>query len=134
MQIILSDHNCEGQAQAIFDMLRYRGGWLELVPMELAWFRDVQLAATSDDEIVWRFCQEHRYLLLTGNRRTDDGETSLELIMQRLNSPTSLPIVTIGNLKRVNVDLSYCERCAERLAEIVYDLERYLGSGRLYLP
>lgn len=51
--------------------------------MELAWFRDVQLAATSDDEIVWRFCQEHRYLLLTGNRRTDDGETSLELIMQR---------------------------------------------------
>ncbi len=134
MQVVLSDHNCEGQAKAIFDLLTYRRVWLELVPMELVWFRDVHLAATADDEIVWRFCQEHQYILLTGNRRTDDGEKSLEAIMQRLNRSTSLPILTIGNLKRVNVDLSYRERCAERLAEIVYDLERYRGSGRLYLP
>ncbi len=134
MQVVLSDHNCEGQAQAIFDLLAYRGIWLELVPMELAWFRDIYLAATADDEVVWRFCQEHQYILLTGNRRTDDGEKSLELIMQRFNTPQSLPILTIGNLKRVNADLSYRERCAERLAEIVYDLDRYLGSGRLYLP
>lgn len=115
MQVILSDHNCEGQAQAIFDIFSYRSVWLE-------------------DEKVWNFCQERRYLLLTGNRRTDDGKKSLELIMQHLNTPTSLPILTIGNLKRVNADLSYRERCAERLAEIVYDLNRYLGSGRLYIP
>jgi len=80
MQVVLSDHNCEGQAKAIFDLLTYRRVWLELVPMELVWFRDVHLAATADDEIVWRFCQEHQYILLTGNRRTDDGEKSLEAI------------------------------------------------------
>jgi|GEM_PF-6875578 len=27
MQIILSDHNCEGQAQAIFDILQRYGDW-----------------------------------------------------------------------------------------------------------
>lgn len=132
--MILSDHNCEGQAQAIFDVLTYRGVWLELVPMELVWFRDVRLPATADDEIVWRFCQEQHYLLMTGNRRTDDREKSLEYIIRRWNTAQSLPILTIGNLKRVATDLAYRERCAERLAEIVADLDRYMGGGRVYLP
>ena len=44
MQIILSDHNCEGQAKAIFDILRYDDTWLDLVPMELRWFCDIKLA------------------------------------------------------------------------------------------
>ena len=39
MQVILSDHNCEGQASAIFDILLYDGTWLELVPMQLKWFQ-----------------------------------------------------------------------------------------------
>lgn len=134
MQVILSDHNCEGQAQAIFDVLTYRGTWLELAPMELSWFRDVHLPATADDEDVWHFCQKHGYILLTGNRRTDDREKSLEFVIQRLVKSDSLPVLTIGNLKRINADLGYRERCAERLAEIVFSLERYLGSGRLYLP
>ncbi len=134
MQVILSDHNCEGQAQAIFDVLTYRGDWLELAPMELSWFRDVRLPATADDEVVWRFCQQQRYILLTGNRRTDDREKALEFIIRRFGTPDSLPVLTIGNLKRVTADLGYRERCAERLAEIIADLDRYLGSGRLYLP
>ena len=102
--------------------------------MELVWFRDVRLAATTDDEAVWRFCQEHRYILLTGNRRTDDREKSLEFVIRRLGTSRSLPVLTIGNLKRVTADLGYRERCAERLAQIVADLDRYLGNGRLYLP
>ena len=134
MQVLLSDHNCEGQARAIFDVLSYRGVWLELAPMELSWFRDVGLSATANDEVVWRFCQEHRYLLLTGNRRTDDLEKSLESVIRRLSMPDSLPVLTIGNLKRVTADLGYRERCAERLTEIVFGLDRYWGSGRLYLP
>ncbi|MEM7132869.1 MAG: hypothetical protein AAF702_41585 [Chloroflexota bacterium] len=43
MQIILSDHNCEGQAEAIFNTLHYDGIWLDLVPMELRWFTDIEL-------------------------------------------------------------------------------------------
>lgn len=36
MQIILSDHNCEGHAEALFDVLKYRG-WLDMIPMKLVY-------------------------------------------------------------------------------------------------
>ncbi|MFN8493773.1 MAG: hypothetical protein U0350_39590 [Caldilineaceae bacterium] len=133
MPIILSDHNCEGQAQAIFNVLVYQG-WLELAPVELRWFRDVDLPIKASDETVWRFCQENRYILLTGNRRTDDGAKSLEFTVRRLVTPSSLPVLTIGNLRRVQADARYREQCADRLMNILLDLERYLGVMRLYLP
>ena len=88
----------------------------------------------TNDETVWRFCQEKGYLLLTGNRSAKDGSISLELTVRRLVTKTSLPVLTIGDLERVLDDRQYCERCAERLAEIVLDLEeRHLGVTRLYL-
>lgn len=133
MQIILSDHNCEGHAEALFDVLRYRG-WLDMIPMKLLWFRDVGLSDRASDETVWRFCQEHDYLLLTGNRTTTDKDHSLELIIRRLITPESLPVVTIGNLKRLLAVPEYCERCAVRLAEIVLEIETVRGVTRLFIP
>lgn len=134
MQVILSDHNCEGQAESLFNVLRYDGSWLELVPMDLLWFHQVGLSENAKDEIVWRLCQERGYLLLTGNRTADDGKNSLEMSVRRLISSNSLPVLTISNLRRVNTDPWYCKACAERLAEIVDELDRYRGITRLYLP
>lgn len=134
MQIILSDHNCEGQAQTIFEFLRYQGEWLQLVAMDLKLFRDVGLRNTADDRIVWRFCQEQGYILLTGNRSTKDGEKSLEHQIRHLATPDCLPVLTIGNLKRVQADQIYCRRCAERLVDIVADLHRFRGTLRLFVP
>lgn len=133
MQIILSDHNCEGHSKAIFVALK-REGWLDLIPMELKWFEHVGLSPKADDETVWRFCQEHGYLLLTGNRSTKDGNVSLELTIRRLITPESLPVLTIGNLKRVLRRPEYCQQCADKLAEIVLVLEKHRGMTRLYLP
>lgn len=134
MQIILSDHNCEGHAEAIFNVLRYDELWLELVPMELIWFQHVDLSDRANDETVWRLCQEKGYLLLTGNRTADDGNRSLEMSIRRLVTPDSLPVLTIGNLQRVLTDPTYCRACAEQLAEIVDELHKYRGVTRLYLP
>lgn len=134
MQVILSDHNCEGQAEAIFNVLRYDATWLGLVPMKLCWFHEIGLSIKAKDEAVWRLCQEQHYLLLTGNRTTKDGERSLEIAVQRLVMPDSLPVLTIGNLKRVTSDPRYCQACAERLVEIVDELHKYRGIPRLYLP
>ncbi len=132
MQIVLSDHNCEGQAAAIFHALR-RLGYLPLVPLELRLFPDVGLPYDANDARVWRLCQ-HGYLLLTGNRRTVAGEQALETVLRQYSDEESLPVVTIGNLERVLVDSTYCQRCAEGLAEIVLDLARYRGVSRLYIP
>lgn len=133
MQIILSDHNCEGQAQAIFRVLDL-GGYLKLIPMELRLFVDVGLSASAEDVVVWQYCQDTGVVLLTGNRKTSDGERSLESTIRRLNTSRSLPILTISNLRRVLLDATYCQACALRLAEIVLNIEIYYGARRLYLP
>lgn len=134
MQIILSDYNCEGQALAIFNRLYYDQVWLELVPMRLLRFRQISLSRKAPDERVWRTCQEEGFILLTGNRSGADGDVSLEHIIRTLVTPDSLPVLTIGNLKRVSVDPDYCRACGERMAEIVDDIENFRGTTRLFIP
>lgn len=131
-QVILSDENCVGHARAIFYAFK-RLGYQELLELELKTFDSVGLVEGTADEIVWQFCQDNRYLLLTGNRTTKDGHQSLEMVIRHLITSNSLPVLTIGDLERTLIDMNYCERCAERLAVIVLDLDDYLGITRLYL-
>ena len=63
MQIVLSDHNCEGQAPAIFRALDM-GGYLKLITMELRLFVDVGLSASAEDAAVWQHCQDNGFVLL----------------------------------------------------------------------
>ena len=37
--------------------------------------------------------------------------------------PDILPVITIANLRRVQADRSYCEICAEELADVLFELE-----------
>ena len=134
MQIVLSDHNCEGQAKAIYDVLRYDGTWLELSPIKLFLFDDVDLPISADDEQVWQLCQDRQYLLLTGNRTNKDQEKSLESTIRRFFTVNSLPVITIGNLKRVIPNPTYRTQCAERLAEIIYNLDNFRGTMRIFIP
>lgn len=130
---ILSDENCEGQAEAIFRILT-RLGYVELLSLELKTLAQVGLRKGIDDETIWRYCQAHACFLLTGNRTSKDGVKSLEYTIQHLVTPTSIPVLTISNLKRIPRDYAYLERCATGLAEIIIDLdERYRGVTRLYL-
>jgi hypothetical protein len=54
--------------------------------------------------------------------------------MREENTPTSLPVVTIGNADRVLNDSSYRERCVDRLVEIVIYLGNYMGARRVFIP
>jgi hypothetical protein len=58
---------------------------------------------------------------------------SLEQTILDENTPTSLPVVTIGSLERMK-ERAYRERCAEKLVDIVLNVEDYLGVGRIYIP
>lgn len=133
MQTVLSDYNCEGQARAIFRALD-AGGYIKLIPLELRFFVDVGLSTDAEDAIVWQHCQDYGLILLTGNRKTSDGERSLESTIRRLSTSNNLPVLTISNLRRVLIDPVYCRACALRLAEVMLDLEIYRGVQRLYLP
>lgn len=72
-------------------------------------------------------------VLLTANRSMKEKD-SLEQVMREENTPTSLPVITIGNAERLLNDSEYRERCVERLIEIVLDIDDYRGSRRIFIP
>lgn len=86
----------------------------------------------SSDRIVWRYAQENQMMILTANRNMK-GEDSLEQVIREENTENSFPVLTIGSLDRLS-EADYRERCVERLIEIVVEIERYKGAGRLFIP
>ena len=128
---ILVDHNIEGQASLMWQTLLAEG-WHELIPTQMMMFEQIKIPYDSSDRVIWRFAQAEQMILLTANRNTDD-EDSLERTIQEENTPTSLPVLTIGNADRIS-ERNYRDRCLNRLIEILLDLEKSLGAGRLYIP
>jgi predicted nuclease of predicted toxin-antitoxin system len=128
---ILVDHNIEGQALTLWGTL-VAEGWLELFSVELVSFANVGLPVDSDDREVWRFAQANRMILLTNNRNMK-GDDSLGQILREENTLTSLPVITIGSPKRLSAK-EYRSQCVSRLAEILLDLDNYLGTARIFIP
>ena len=131
MTTILVDHNMEGYAALLRGTLAAEG-WLELVPLRFVTLADLGLPMTSTDRVVWRRAQAEQMLLLTNNRNMDD-EHSLVRTLREESTPVSLPVITVGSLDRL-MQQDYRRQCAERLAEIVLDLHRYLGTSRIFIP
>src|SRR5690349_20751171 len=127
MMAVLVDHNMEGQADLLFSMLQSRE-WATLLNIAFVWFTDIGLPKTATDREVWWRAQDQRMILLTANRRMI-GPDSLEQTIREENIATSLPVLTVGVLDRLE-EREYREACADRIAEIVVDLDRYLGVGR----
>ena len=131
MITVLVDHNMEGQAILLWGALAAQG-WLDLVPLRLMTFGEVGLPFDSDDRTVWRLVQAQRMLLLTDNRSMK-GPDSLEQTIREERTSTTLPVITIASLDRLD-EHAYRERCATRLVEIALDLEAYAGVTRLFIP
>lgn len=71
-------------------------------------------------------------LLLTANRNKK-GPDSLEQVIEEESSLTSLPVLTVGSPNRID-ERVYRERCVERLVEIIIDIDKFLGTNRLFIP
>lgn len=131
MITVLVDHNIEGQADLLKSALASEG-WIELTVLRIVTFAELSLPFETSDQKVWEFAQKQRMVLLTANRNKE-GEESLEHAIVEQNQPTSYPVVTIANADRM-VERDYRNRCATKLAEICLEIERYLGTGRVYIP
>ena len=107
-------------------------GWDQLIQFQLRRLRDYGLPHNLPDQEVWRFVQTHRLLLVTNNRNSED-DTSLQATMQRENTLTCWPIVTVSD-KDALVQADYRQRVAYGLAEIILYLDNYLGAGRIFVP
>lgn len=128
---LLADHNLEGHAAWFLGSIA-REGWLTVLPIRLMTFTEVGLRPESSDRLVWRTAQERGMVLLTGNRNMK-GNDSLEQTIREEGTPASLPVITVGSVERLE-ERAYRERCAMRLVEIAFDLDTFLGAGRLYIP
>jgi predicted nuclease of predicted toxin-antitoxin system len=128
----LVDHNLRGHSVVLAGSLA-ASGWLELISIRFILFEEVGLAVTSDDRVVWRCAQRNQMILITANRSMK-GKDSLEQVMREENTPTSLPVVTIGNIDRLMTEPDYRERCVDRLVDIVIDIEDYQGARRIFIP
>jgi predicted nuclease of predicted toxin-antitoxin system len=127
----LVDYNLDGYALVFLGLLT-KLGWLEFISIRFVTFREVGLLIESSDRLVWRYAQENQMMILTANRNMK-GEDSLEQVMREENTENSFPVLTIGNLERLD-ETDYRERCVERLIEIVLDIDNYKGAGRLFIP
>ena len=127
---ILLDHDCEGYAVFLVTGLQ-ETGWQSLLAIEFIQLRDLGLPNDANDREIWRRCQKDRLLLITHNRSQDDA-TSLQATIQKENTSRSLPVLTIPRIERL-VLADYRQRVAHRLAEVLIDLENYLGTGRIFL-
>jgi hypothetical protein len=81
---------------------------------------------------LWRFCQSQGCVLLTSNRNRR-GADSLQATIEREGRPESLPVLTLADSARAMTDRIYAERAAIRLMEVFLDLDRFKGTGRLFL-
>ena len=128
---MLVDQDIEGQVLILWGALAAEG-WLELCPLELVTFVQAGLPVDSNDRTVWRFAQAHNMILLTHNRNMNDAD-SLEQTIREENTPTSLPVITLGRVDRLR-ERAYRERCVVRLIEIGLEMEQYVGTGRIFIP
>ncbi|OUL18111.1 DUF5615 family PIN-like protein [Nostoc sp. 106C] len=127
----LVDYNLDGYALIFLGILA-KAGWLDLINVRFVTFRDAGLSMDSSDSIVWHYAQANQMMILTANRNMK-GEESLEQVMREENTTDSFPVVTIGDLKRLD-EFEYRELCVERLIEIILDIDNYMGVGRLFIP
>jgi hypothetical protein len=132
---ILADNDVQGQFQDLVRLLesdKWRKSW-ESLRLTIETFQTVGLTPNTSDLVVWQTCQRHDIVLFTANRN-NEGPESLETAIRLNNQAHSLPVITLGNPKRLSRDRRYAHRVAQRLLDILQDLDNYRGTGRLYVP
>jgi hypothetical protein len=135
MPTLVADHNAEGHLQVLLSIWT-KPDWTSFwnaAHCDIGNSESLAISHNESDEVIWKLCQTRGILLLTCNRN-DDGDDSLEAVIRRSGTPTSLPVFTIADPDRVMREREYAERVAARLIEYIYDLDNMRGTGRLYVP
>jgi len=100
--------------------------------IEFKRLHDCGLPDDCPDCEIWRFVQTQRLWLLTNNRNRDD-DASLQATIDRENTAGSLPVLTVSDKEKLK-DPAYRQRVAHALVDIVTSPEKYLGTGRYFVP
>lgn len=136
MKGILADVNIEGQVEDLVVTFFGSKEWIEIwkaLGIASLVFSNVGLGRRSPDDVVWQTCQDSGLVLITGNRN-QDGPTSLEMTLLTRLQPDSLPVVTVSQPKSLGVNSAYTAQVGIKLLDYLLNIDKYLGTGRLYVP
>jgi hypothetical protein len=137
MPRLLADVNVH-RTVAIFELvLKSLGLWEVLadIGVELLTFDKVGLPRDLDDQSLWKRCQAEGWVLLTENR-DEDGPKSLEATLKAGWKAGDLPVLTLANKRRFQVDRAYAERVGADVAELLFGIAQgeYCDRPRIYVP
>ena len=120
MASIMADHNVEGHFVVLLRLWTsdvWRTVW-ESLEIEVESFERLGLPYNTSDRDLWELCQQREIVLLTANR-SDEGPDSLEATIRTLNTPSSLPVLTIADPELVLASWDYAEHVAVQVLEAV---------------
>jgi len=132
--LLLTDNDVIGAVRVLRRILE-SPEWVDLtatLELQFIALKDVELPIDAPDGAVWQRSQDIGALLITGNRAS--GEGSLDQTITELAGPASLPVLTIGDPRRVIRDPVYARECAFSLLDFVERIETLRGTGRLFIP
>jgi len=124
-----------GQRQILFGLFHQHQRfelWNSLA-CTLPTFEEIGLVGESSDLVVWQKCQSNQLVLMTANRN-EKGKESLEWVIRAFNRPDSLPVITLSSVRRFMLDVGYRHRVADKVLEDIFEIDRYRGAGRLWVP
>ena len=132
---ILADINVQGHLEVLLQVWQseeWRDVWQGLV-LSVHTFENLGLSREAPDTLVWRACQDAGIVLLTANRN-DEGPDSLEATIREHNTEQSLPVFTLADPRRVQLDAAYAARVAIKLLQYFLEIDTVRGTGRLCVP
>lgn len=132
--LIMADNDVTGAVEALRRILQ-SDEWAALtsaIELRFADFEELGLPRSAPDRLVWQACQRIGVVLITANRV--GGDDSLDQVIRDLSGTDSLPILTIGNAKRLVRERSYAEEAAFSLLDYLERIDTLRGTGRLYIP
>lgn len=137
MLSLLADTNVQRHATYLRRLLE-RWGLLQILEdseIQFLTFADVGLPRDLSDRLLWGRCQDDQFVLLTENRN-DDTNDSLPSTLRENWKPGDLPVITIADKTRFELDADYRERVVADVAELLFGIAQgeYRDLDRIYVP
>ena len=132
---VMADNDVERQFQVLLGIMQgdaLAEFWSDAC-LSVCTFESLGLPRDLPDRDLWQICQKNEIVLVTGNRN-QQGPASLEGAIRELNTPQSLPVITLANPRRVLDNKAYAQHTAEKLLVYLVFRDKLRGSGRLYVP
>lgn len=132
---IIADANIEGYVDYLVALMKsepWQIFWGDL-GLKYVHFRDIGPAEDAADSVVWEMCQIEGLILVPDNRNRK-GQYSLDVAIQKQNTPASLPVFTIANIPHLRSSRAYADRVIERMLDFLQRIDDLRGTGRLFVP